>query len=114
MCIGIGISLVSVVVSHGCIKKNRFALRAMVSVLVAHGYRYWYLIGIGTGSSWVSLSASHGYRYRSLIGIGISLVAILVSDRYHSQQISVSISGLGIGIGMGISCVSASVSHWYR
>ena len=73
----------------------------MVSESVSHRYRY--LIGIGSGISWVSVSASHGYRYRSLIGIGIgiSLVSIAVSHRDFSYKFSVLILGLCIGIGIG-------------
>ena len=93
MGIGIGISLVSVLVSHGyrggSLKKFRFALRAIVSVLVSHGYRYRYLICIGTGISCLSVSASHGFRYRYLIGIGIgiSLVSMLVYYVYSATYL---------------------------
>ena len=50
MGIGIGISMVSVLVSRGyrggSLKFFRFALRAMVSVLVLHGNPYGYRMGI--------------------------------------------------------------------
>ena len=120
MGIGIGISLVSVLVSHGyrggSLKNFRFALRAIVSVLVSHGYRYRYLICIGTGISCLSVSASHGFRYRYLIGIGIgiSLVSMLVYYvysaiwdivilclRYRSYSTKVQQSSLGVYYAIG-------------
>ena len=96
LCIGIGISWVSVLVSH---------LR-----------RYWYLMPIGIGISWVSVSVSHGYRYRYLIGIDIGISSVsFTSDlgidirsryRYRYRYL--------MGIGIGISLVSVLVSHGYR
>ena len=82
MGIGIGISLVSVVVSHGCIKKK-------IASRFARWYRYWLLMGIGIGISLVSVRVAHGYHYRHLmgIGIGISLVSVRVSHGYRSMLV---------------------------
>ena len=94
MGIGIGISLVSVLVSHGyrggSLKNFRFALRAIVSVLVSHGYRYRYLICIGTGISCLSVSASHGFRHGYLIGIGIGTSSVSVSALNVNRQLKLS------------------------
>ena len=67
---GIGSSLVSVLVSHGyrggSVKKN--SLRASRD-------------GIGIGISWVSVSVSHWYRYRYLIGVVIGISSVFfISD----------------------------------
>ena len=56
----------------------------MVSVLVSHGYRYRYLIGIGTGISWVLQRNRDRYRY--FIGIVISIGTSAVSASVLSKK----------------------------
>ena len=112
---GIGISLAAVLVSYGyrggSLNKFRLALRAIVLALVYHGLPHRFLIGIGTGISWVPVSAPHGHRYEYLIGIGIgvALVSMLVYYvysaiwdivslclRYRSYSTKVQQSSLGV------------------